>query len=117
MKKDIKSSFCINGDLRSAAILQARAMGYPSLSAYLNGLIFADLITQPDHGLPLKMTGFAPALQGKIIASLLAEQQGEPVARPPRELTPDDVLQAMEAYRLKREAPAIRGRQEGGKAA
>lgn len=87
-------------DLSEAAFRRCKALGYDSFSAYVVGLIRADLITLPGHELALKISQSGGVARDKIDAGL--NRQSVVVLEDPEADMADDVIDLAKAYRQQR---------------
>lgn len=67
-----------NGSMFAAAARRLESLGYPSLSAYLCGLVRADLMTPADHRLALKVQRMSPANRERIDRELIERLEAPP---------------------------------------
>lgn len=69
----------LSHDLADAGSLRARALGYDSVTALIEGLLRYDCLTQSSHGVTVKWSRLPDGQQDEIDAKMLArvlEQQG-----------------------------------------
>lgn len=114
MKRNRKSSFSTSEDLNAAAVKRAGNLHYSSLSAYINGLILMDLITQPSHKLAFQVNGLGWRAMERLVAALIA-QEDCPLRQVDEGAEADNLISMAAAYKERREAPIPTHEKRGAK--
>lgn len=106
----MKASISVSGDLHAAGVVRLKILGYESFSAYIAGLIRADIITGPPHDLPQRIARMSGRHRGKIDDALISQAR-IPVDEIDDD-NPDEIIAVAQAYRsrLKSGAPPSTGR-------